>query len=342
MNPKIVAIVVIVIAVAVGGFLLFRPPPTPTPTPTPKPVGPLEKVTVAAETSMLTAAIWVAEAKDYFKDEGLDVTIKEFGSGRLSFLAMLKGEGIHISTVAPTPIMFKSFERDDYAIFATFVYSYDDVKVIARKDKGIATAMDLKGKKVGTPAGTTGQFFLNAFLTARGIPAADVEVVDISPSELPAALESNKVDAIVIWEPHGYNAQKLLADKAIRLPSSEVYKETFNFMVMKDYAAANPKTLEKFLRATDKATTFINEHKAEAQKLVADRLKLDPAVTVALWDDFTFEMTLDQALVRTLEEEGMWAIRSKLVDEPKIPNYLDFVLLDSLKQVNPEAVTIEK
>ena len=334
----IVWTLVAVLAVVVLGLIwsVFRP------TSLPKPLGPIQKVTVGAEGSLLTAAIWVAEAKGYFKKERLEVSIKPFDSGRLSFLAMLNGEGIDISTVSPTTIMFNSFKRDDFAIFATFVYSYEDVKVIARKDKGINRARDLKGMKIGTPGGTVGQFFLNAFLTENGIPVSEVTVVNIAPSELPYALVRNLVDAIVIWEPHGHRAREQLKDKAIRLPSSEVYKETSNFMVMKDYAKANPEILEKFLRATDEATTFIREHKEEAQQLVADKLELDPAITKALWDDFVFEMSLDQSLIRTLEEEGIWAIQSRLVKKPKIPNYLDFIHLKSLESVNANAVTIGK
>jgi ABC-type nitrate/sulfonate/bicarbonate transport system substrate-binding protein len=328
---------------AIGGgammvLVWFLLPATTEPTRTVQ----LERITVGAEASMLTAAIWVAESRGYFDKEGLDVRIKTFDSGRLSLLAMLKGEGIDICTVAPTPIMFNSFERDDFAIIATFVYSYDDIKVIARKDKGIATARDLKGKKVGTPARTTGQFFLNAFLTDRGVPAKEVQAIDINPSDLPVALEKNDVDAIVIWEPHGYYAQELLGDKATRLPDLDIYKETFNFVVMKDYAATHPELLAKFLRATDAATTFIVENKEEARELVAENLDLDRKVTAAIWDDFVFEMSLDQTLIRTLEEEALWAIRSQLVDRPKIPNYLHYIHLRSLKAVKPQAVTIPK
>lgn len=328
---------------AIGGgammvLVWFLLPATTEPTRTVQ----LERITVGAEASMLTAAIWVAESRGYFDKEGLDVRIKTFDSGRLSLLAMLKGEGIDICTVAPTPIMFNSFERDDFAIIATFVYSYDDIKVIARKDKGIVTARDLKGKKVGTPARTTGQFFLNAFLTDRGVPAKEVQAIDINPSDLPVALEKNDVDAIVIWEPHGYYAQELLGDKATRLPDLDIYKETFNFVVMKDYAATHPELLAKFLRATDAATTFIVENKEEARELVAENLDLDRKVTAAIWDDFVFEMSLDQTLIRTLEEEALWAIRSQLVDRPKIPNYLHYIHLRSLKAVKPQAVTIPK
>ena len=45
---------------------------------------PVDKIVLGAEASMLPAAVWVAEGKGYFREEGLDVTIKEFDSGRLT------------------------------------------------------------------------------------------------------------------------------------------------------------------------------------------------------------------------------------------------------------------
>ena len=75
-------------------------------------------------------------------------------------------------TMARRPlIMFSSLTRQDFYILATFVYADTDIKVIARGDRGIETATDLRGKKVGTAVGTTGQFFLDAFLTANKLPA---------------------------------------------------------------------------------------------------------------------------------------------------------------------------
>ena len=299
----------------------------------------VDKVTLGVETSLLPAAVWVAESKGYFEDEGLELNITEFDSGRLSFLAMLEGK-VDISTVAPTPIMFSSFKRQDFSIFLTFVHSYEDVKVIARKDKGIKTGADLKGTKVGTPAGTTGQFFLSAFLTYNDLQPSEVEEIDIKPSDLPNALKNNQVDAIVIWEPHGYNAGKLLGDKAIRLPSSEVYKETFNFMVMNDFAKANSEALKKFIRAIDKATTFIKNQKQESQDIVAKRLKLDYEVMSTLWDDFIFQVSLDQSLLLTLEDEARWAIKSGLTDKAEVPDYLDYIYIEALNEVKPESVNI--
>jgi len=335
MSKKLLSVIIIAVVVMASGIGIWY-----VQNQEDEPVEVLE-LTLGVESSLLPSAVWVAENKDYFRQEGLNLTIREFDSGKASLVAMLNGsEGIDISTVAPTPIMFNSFERQDFSIFATFVYSYDDVKVIARKDCGINTTSDLNGKRIGTPNGTTGQFFLEAFLVHNGLSGSDVEAIDIAPSDLPGALESNQVDAIVIWEPHAYNAKKLLGDNAIRLPSSDVYKETFNFMVMNDFAHDNPVALKRFLRAIVKATTFIENNKGEAQSIVAERLDLENESMIVLWEDFIFEISLEQSLIITLEDEARWAIKNNLTDKTEVPNYLDYIHLDALEAVKPEAITI--
>ena len=106
----------------------------------------------------------MSEEKGYFEEMGLNLDIKEYDSGRASLTALLEGDkNIDICTVAPTPIMFNSFERHDYVIIATFVYSWTDIKVSANQGNGVNSAEDLIGKKIGVPLGTTAQFFVEAF-----------------------------------------------------------------------------------------------------------------------------------------------------------------------------------
>ncbi len=300
----------------------------------------LVKATLGVEASLLPASVWIAEEKGFFRDAGLDITIREFDSGRASFLAMLNGEGVDIATVAPTPIMFESFKRQDFAVFATFASSREDIKVIARKDKGIDTAADLTGKKVGTPAGTTGHFYLNAFLAFNGVSSSEVEMVDIRPPDLPMALKNNQVDAIIIWEPHAHDALNLLGVNGLRLPSSEVYRTTFNFVAMKDFIGEHPEVNERFLRAIDRATIFIQNNNEESQAIVAARLDLDRQLLAVSWDDFAFEVSLDQSLILALEEEARWAITNNLTNKNEPPNFLDYIYTDALDKVKPEAVTI--
>ncbi|MBW7997150.1 MAG: transporter substrate-binding domain-containing protein [Candidatus Glassbacteria bacterium] len=326
--------VVVLAALVVGGYFWWSE------TQPVKYTRSLEKVTIGVEKSFLPAAVWVAENKGYFEEERLNLTIKEFDSGKASLIAMLNGEGIDISAAAPTPIMFSSFVREDFFIISTFAYAYEDIKVIANKDSGINNAEDLKGKKIGTLMGSTGQFFTETFLIHNSISPSDVEVVNIAPTDLPEALKNGHIDAQVIWEPHGTTARDLLGDKAIRLPSGKVYKTTFNFLTMKNFANENPEILERFLRGINKATDFLNNNKEESQKIIANRLNLIKEVVALHWDDFTFNLSLDQTFFINIESEARWAIRNELTDKTKVPNYLEYIYIDALESVKPEAVTI--
>jgi NitT/TauT family transport system substrate-binding protein len=306
-----------------------------------KPKKEIMKVTLGIEASLLPAAVWVSEVNGYFEEEGLDLKIIKFDSGKASLIAMLSGDkGIDISAAAPTPIMFNSFTRQDFCVFATFAYAFEDIKVIANKDSGITNAGDLSGKKIGTLMGSTGQFFTEVFLIYNSISSDDVELVNIAPSDLPEALNGGEIDVQVIWEPHGTTAKNLLGDRYIRLPSADVYKTTFNFLTMRSFAKENPETLRRFLKTIDKATNFINKNKEEAQKITANRLNLKKENVALHWNEFTFELSLDQSFLINIEDEARWAIKNRLTDKTKVPNYLDYVYQDALKKVAPKKVTI--
>jgi len=308
-----------------------------------KPAGPPEKITFGVETSILPSAVWVAENKGYFEEEGLDVEIKEFGSGRTALATMLNEGNLDMVTVAQTPVMFNSFDRDDYVIIATMVYSDNDVKILARQDTGIKSPSDLRGKTVGITEGSTGHFFLGLFLTSSGLMLSEVKTIDIEASELPQALADGRVDAISAWEPHIYNARKLLGENAVLLQpegGARIFREDFYFVASRNFMENNPETLKRFLRAIEKGQEFIQKNKEEAIDIVAQRLKVGTELVVSVWDDFEFQLILDQAILVTLEDEARWAIDNNLVDATEIPNYLDYIYMDALEEVKPEAVSI--
>ncbi len=41
-----------------------------------------------------------------------------------------------------------------------------------------------------------------------------------------------------------------------------------------------------------------------------------------------------------MEDEARWAMKEGLTDKKEVPNYLDFIFMDALELVKPEAVTI--
>ena len=331
MNAKL-SIILVVIGISVGGCQKKQEKPEE-----------IKKITLGVETSLLPAAVWVAENKGYFERERLDLTINEFDSGRTALATMLNEGNLDMVTVAQTPVMFNSFDRDDYVIIATMVYSNNDVKILARQDRGIKNPPDLRGKTVGITKGSTGHFFLGLFLIHSGLQLSEIETIDIEASKLPQALVDGRVDAISTWEPHIWNAKKLLGENTVRLQprgGAKIFREDFYFVANKNLVKNNPETLKRFLKAIEKGQKFIKENEDGAINIVSQRLKLNKEFVVSIWDDFEFQLILDQAIIITLEDEARWAIDNNLTDATKVPNYLNYIYFDALEEIKPEAVTI--
>jgi NitT/TauT family transport system substrate-binding protein len=303
--------------------------------------GPKEKVTIGVGPGGSSLPFIIAREKGFFQEEGLDATIRVYPSGTKANEAMFAGE-VDISSLGDTRMVLDSFMRDDFAVFATFGYSHDNCKVIGRKDRGVSKPEELKGKKIGTAVRSSGHFFAHVYLTEHGIDPSAVKMVDFAPTDVPGALEEGKVDAIVIYEPYASMAMKALPGKAVSLPRSDLYKQTFNLTTMKSYAKRHSELLKKVLKAVDRAITFIKQNRNESIAVMTKSLKPGEDLLVSVQDDLVFELSLDHSLLTILEDEARWAIKNGFTNKTKVPNYLGYFYLDAMKAVKPEAVTIIK
>ena len=80
--------------------------------------------------------------------------------------------------------------------------------------------------------------------------------------------------------------------------------------------------------------------KTRRSVIVERALGLDHESVVNTWAKTRFRVRLDQSLLTLLEDEGRWAIRNKMVDGQKVPNYLNFLYLDGLGKIKPDVVTV--
>ena len=350
---SLIIFILVIIAVVVEGYMLLQSYRNPAQ----KFTGPMEKITVGVEKSLLPALVWIAEDKGYFAENGVEVTIKEFDSGRAAPKAMLDegglaspkpGEGgLDMVTVAQTPVMFNSFSAQggsasggnpDFAIVSAIVSSYNEITVLARRDRGITKAGDLRGKKVGMTKGSSGQYFLDLFLSNNNLQLSEVEKVDLPTSQLVSNLTTGSVDAISTWNPHLYNAQKVLGGESIIFPTRKILRVDFYFVPNKNFLQNHPEAIAKFLQALKQAEDFIKNNEDKSVDIVAKRLGLDRAFVASVWGDFQFGLFLDSTIIQTLENEAAWAIQNKLTDKTEVPDYHAFISVDALTKVAPEKV----
>jgi NitT/TauT family transport system substrate-binding protein len=306
---------------------------------TQKPAVTPEKITFALTSQPNGSLAHIAYKKGYFAEEGVEITPQMYSFGKVALNAVIEGKA-DMAIVAETPIMFSVMKGDEIYIIATIETSNRNEAIIGRKDKGILKPKDLKGKRVGVTFGTTGDFFMHSFFVANGIERKEVQIVNLKPDEMLDAVISGKIDAASTWHPPLIMIHKKLGDKGITFYDKHLYTETFNVVAKQDYVKKHPDTIKKVIRALIKAEGFIKQNPNESMNIVADSTGIEKALLSEVLGEFEFKVTLTRLLLVALEDQTRWAIKIKLVEASKMPNYLYFIYAEGLQAVKPEAVRI--
>jgi NitT/TauT family transport system substrate-binding protein len=204
------------------------------------------------------AGIYIADAKGYFKEEGITVELTAFTTAALMVAPLGAGQlDIGGGTVAAS--LYNAAARDigikivadKGSIRPGYVYS----TLVVRKDlvesgryKSLA---DLKGLKIGVSAyGTGNAATLNAALVLVGLKWSDAESVQLGFPQQYTALANKAIDGAIINEPLLSLAIKQgVAVKDRR--DAEIYPEHQNAVVLyaTDFVKRLPATAAKFMRA---------------------------------------------------------------------------------------------
>lgn len=141
------------------------------------------------------APFYVAAEKGYFRDTGLDVTLRHHGANEQLFGAIQAGQE-DLVYAGGAEFMQARSQNVPLVSVATYYQEYPVVLVVP-EDSSIRAAADLRGRSVGVP-GPFGEtwFGLLALLRQAGMTQEDVEVKNIGYTQQ-AALTSGQVDAVM-------------------------------------------------------------------------------------------------------------------------------------------------
>jgi len=338
-NKKLFWIIgIIILVILVGGyFMFFYKAGEEGGLGTLKPFsGDVEKITLAAYEGDTGLLPYIAEEQGFFKENNLNVEIKNYEAGKLAADALIAGEA-DLSTSADVVLVGNSFEHEDLRVLSTVAIA-ESLGLVARKDRAIIKSRDLIGKKIGVTKKSTGEYDLGVFLTLNGISIDDIEIVDLKPSEIVKSVVSGEIDAGFTWEPNLYSAKNQLGDNAIILKANI---PPFNFVLLskKEWLDNNPDVAKRFIKALMQAEGFIKEHEQEAKQFMKKRFNYEQDYTNSAWQDHDFFVQLPQALLIKFENIALWRIENNL-SQGDMPNYLDYIYFDALEEIKPDAVRI--
>ena len=326
-----IVIVVIVVALGISLYWAFQTEPE-------EYTGPVEKITLAAYAGDTGALVYIAEDRGYFEKNGLEVTIKDYGSGKAAADALIDGEA-DISTSAGFVFVSNSFNYADLRVLGT-VATEEVKELVARKDKGIAAIDDLIGKKIGVTKKSGAEFSLGTFLVFNGLSLQDVELVDLRPSEIVEAISNGDVDAAFTWDPNVYNIKEQLGDNAISWPGGQSFY--FVLVTKEGWIKKNSEAAERLMTSLLEAEDYIKDNSEKCKEFIRDRFDYESDYMDYSWPKQEFAVILEQGMFITFEHQAQWRIENNLTDATEIPNYLDYFHTDVLEAVNPSRMTIIK
>ncbi len=305
----------------------------------PAAVAPAEKLTIALSTTPHAGLLHLAAAKGYFAEEGLAVTLIPVSHGKAAMDLLAQGK-TDLAAAAEVPFVIAILKGEAIGIAATVVSVSTEMAVVARRDRAIAAPRDLVGKRIGVTFGTSGEYFLWAFLIRNKLAPDSVTLVNVPPGQMVQELERGTVDATSTWQPIRFKAQSALGDNGVSFTEENAYTVTHVVVGSSDFLKGHARAIEKLVRAMLKAEQFNRAQPQQALALVAERLKIDAGALQPTWKDLALRVDLRQSQLVTLEDEARWAMARGYAEKGTVPNFLPHLYLDALLAVQPERMTV--
>lgn len=303
-----------------------------------KPAEPLPHISLITTRTPFSAAVLLAKERGWFNQAGVEVTVIERSSGREALAELMDGVADY-ATAADTPIMFALMKSPPVKVIASLSLSTDMLTMVARRDRGVESSLDLQGKRIGFAMGTSSQYFLDTFLEFRAIKADAVMRIPLKPDELVQSLVDGKVDAISAWTPFNHQAMEALGDKSQELRVGNIFRWSWNLVARNESIARNA-TTQRLLTALARASQALKDDPQTCARELAPILGISPKNILQTWDNTLFDVTLDQSLLLSLELQARWAMGTGLIEQKEVPNFLPAISSQALRAVDSRAVTL--
>ena len=298
--------------------------------------GPPLKISLALAPFPFSGLIVIADDQGFFKESGLEVSIKEYPFGFVTLGVLSRGEA---QLATANDIVFAQKMNDDPSLRVVASIGLTNTnEIVARKDRNIHVPSDLRGKRIGFSSDTTSEYYLRSFLLINNIPPSEVTAVNITPARIVEAIVSGEVDAISGWDTTVYDAKKQLGENAASWPSQN-NQDWHWLLVTRESLTQTPEPIKRFLRALIEAENFLLAHEDEAKMIIIRKWGFDPEFMREVWNKTRLNVSLNQSLITSLENFARWRMNKEgKGGDP--PNFLNFIYTGALDEIDPKAVTI--
>ncbi len=273
----------------------------------------------------------IAAEKGFFKDEGLNVTALIVAGGIQSAEALATGSA-DLGAMGDAPGVTLMAQGQGAKLVASYGGGEGMHRLVAWTD--IQNVTDLAGKKIGVQFGSSSQGALLRLLEKNGLDQADVTQVSLGPSDMPTALKTRQVDAIIGSEPWPTNVQKTCGANVNEIANSTGLGSTYPLVLMasQKLVTEKPTAISAALRALDRAIAYMTTNHDDAISICANKTGLSITDETRCLTTLTYGLSLDPQIMGSLDSTAQFLLdNNKITVMPDIAACADPRFLTALK-----------
>ncbi len=278
-----------------------------------------EKTVIKIAYLPLTHALPLFEEIELLKansESDIEIELVKFGSWP-ELLDALKSQRVDGASVL-IELAMKTKEQG-IGLKAVALGHRDGNAIIVAND--INSAADLKGKKFAIPnQQSSHNILLNDMLVTNKLSIEDVEVIELAPAEMPAALAGGQISGYCVAEPFGAKAVDLGVGKVL-YQSGELWEDSLccSLVLTDDFIDNN----------TAAADSFIEQYLAAGNQLTSETAK-EVALEYLGQEEAVLDLSLQWISFNdlTITEDIYSALTEKIITykiSEKTPSYEEFI-----------------
>jgi NitT/TauT family transport system substrate-binding protein len=241
------------------------------------------------------APVKVAEKRGFFREQGLDVEVKVFGSGPEA-MDEVRGGRLDICLINYVSFFQAAANGMDGRVVAdAYQATPESLVLMTRPDAGIREPKDLLGTKISVHApGNINELLVKALLKANGLDPDGASYVPVKFPDIQAALDSKQIAAGVMVEPYiSRAAQEIGATPALKIATGPTADMPLSgYVAQTKFAQDNPGKVAAFQRGLRKANDLANNDRSSLGDALFELAKV-PADGVASLNLGVFPTSVD-------------------------------------------------
>ena len=262
----------------------------------------------------------LAMKKGWLTEAGFpQINTKSFTSGAVAGEALIADQ-IQLWTPGNLPPISMVANDIPIVVLGTNCIAAAADRLVARKDANIRKPEDLYAIKIGLLAGSTASAMLHNLAKRYQLDEKRLQAVNLPPPEQLSALNSGNIQALLCWQPWGFNAVKGGGElvhsgttsyfEANKGQPAQVSATRSLFVTSQAYARNNPNALRALVAALVRGQKYAADPKnrSEVLALVAQETKQDPALVEAIWDQYQFNPVFDEAYVADMRSMAEYLV----------------------------------